>query len=218
MEAPIFKISEIFWSFQGEGCNVGMPAVFVRLSGCDLECPFCDEGGMLGSNPNPARMTAVQIREEVRRVSGKEFPNVIFTGGEPTMHMKRLVEQDALEDAFEGFYTMMESNGHFKVPSFIDWLTVSPKDDYFNSSRRDPNEFKFLMESTGEIYGKEFGLIFNLEDVTTEFPDTVIIVQPLTYDGNEKRSKMATEHALDLIKSGENMRLGTRLHVSTGER
>ena len=135
------------------------------------------------------------------------------------MHMKRKVEQEALETAFKGFYTMIESNGHFKVPDFIDWVTVSPKDDYFNGSQRPPDEFKFLMESTGEIYGKEFGLVFGVESIRKVFPDTTIIIQPITYDGNELKSQKATAYALTLVKnSNTNIRLGCRLHVITGEK
>ena len=72
------KINEIFYSLQGEGRNTGMAAVFVRFSGCNLRCSFCDtdhESGLM--------MSDEQIVAEV-----KKYPHaaiVVLTGGEPSL-------------------------------------------------------------------------------------------------------------------------------------
>ena len=67
------KINEIFYSLQGEGYYTGTPAVFIRFSGCNLKCPFCDtqhEEGKL--------MTDGEILEEVGKYPAA---TVILTGG-----------------------------------------------------------------------------------------------------------------------------------------
>ena len=69
------RINEIFYSLQGEGYHTGIPAVFVRFSGCNLRCPFCDtqhEEGTLMSDED--------IAMEVAKYSTQV---VILTGGEP---------------------------------------------------------------------------------------------------------------------------------------
>ena len=71
------KINEIFYSLQGEGFHTGTPAVFIRFSGCNLKCPFCDtlhEEGVM--------MTDDEIMAEVLRYPATM---VILTGGEPSL-------------------------------------------------------------------------------------------------------------------------------------
>ena len=94
------KINEIFYSLQGEGYHTGTPAVFIRFSGCNLKCDFCDtrheEGEM---------MTDEDIVNEI----GK-YPAVmvILTGGEPSLWI-----DDAFIDLLHhaGKYVCIETNG-----------------------------------------------------------------------------------------------------------
>ena len=71
------KINEIFYSLQGEGFHTGTPAVFVRFSGCNLKCSFCDtqhESGVMMSDD-----------DIVAEVSPYPSTMVILTGGEPSL-------------------------------------------------------------------------------------------------------------------------------------
>lgn len=110
------KINEIFYSLQGEGYHTGTPAVFIRFSGCNLRCPFCDtrheEGRM---------MSDAEILAEVCRYPATF---VILTGGEPSLWIDQpLIEQ--LHRA--GKYICIETNGTHPLPEGIDWVTCSPK-------------------------------------------------------------------------------------------
>lgn len=111
------KINEIFYSLQGEGFHTGTPAVFVRFSGCNLRCPFCDtqhEDGRL--------MTDEAIVEEVNRHPARM---VVLTGGEPGLWIDETLV-DALHGA--GKYVCIETNGTCTLPANLDWVTCSPKE------------------------------------------------------------------------------------------
>ena len=112
------KINEIFYSLQGEGFHTGTPAVFVRFSGCNLRCPFCDtqhEEGCL--------MTDDEILAEVQKHPARL---VVLTGGEPSLWIDReFVER--LHDA--GRFVSIETNGTRPLPDNIDWVTCSPKSE-----------------------------------------------------------------------------------------
>ena len=74
----MYKINEIFYSLQGEGYYSGTPAVFVRFSGCNLSCTFCDTQHQPG--------TMMSLQEIVQEVN--KYPNVplvVLTGGEPSL-------------------------------------------------------------------------------------------------------------------------------------
>lgn len=111
------KINEIFRSLQGEGANTGCSAVFVRFSGCNLKCPFCDtkhqDGEWLSDEDIIARV--------------KEHPSelVVLTGGEPSLW----IDSDFIRQLKEavGRKICIETNGTHPLPSGIDWITLSPK-------------------------------------------------------------------------------------------
>lgn len=114
----MYRVNEIFYSLQGEGRHTGRAAVFVRFSGCNLHCPFCD------TDFNAYRlMTAADIVDAIRQWRSCGF--VVLTGGEPSLQIdESLVE--VLHQ--EGFYVAVETNGTHALPSDVDWVTWSPKD------------------------------------------------------------------------------------------
>src|ERR1700712_1734369 len=74
-------ISEIFYSLQGEGELTGVPSVFVRTSGCNLRCNWCDTP-YASWNPVGETMSVEQIAVEVERHPAR---HVVITGGEPML-------------------------------------------------------------------------------------------------------------------------------------
>lgn len=111
------KINEIFYSLQGEGHHTGYPSVFIRFSGCNLNCPFCDtqhESGMMMDDE-----TIIQA------VKLYKADWIVLTGGEPAMHIDE--EFIHLLRRATGKKVAIETNGTFPLPKGIDWITVSPK-------------------------------------------------------------------------------------------
>src|SRR5471032_2707742 len=80
-------VSEIFYSIQGEGELAGIPSVFVRASGCNLRCTWCDTP-YASWNPQGEDVTVAEI---ARQVAEHRTRHVVITGGEP-MIMPEIVE------------------------------------------------------------------------------------------------------------------------------
>lgn len=117
------KINEIFYSVQGEGFHAGIPAVFIRFSGCNLKCPFCDTNHFTGNE-----MSVSDIIEEITKYPARL---IIITGGEPSLFLTdELVNK--LHD--KGKYVAVETNGTNKLPSSVDWVTLSPKDNFVKNA------------------------------------------------------------------------------------
>lgn len=116
MKDNTLRINEIFYSIQGEGYWTGTPMVFVRLSGCNLRCPFCDT-----DHASFTLMTPAEIMAEVMK-----YPtcHVVITGGEPSLQSLDLLV-DMLHD--RGRTVHIETNGTNPLPETLDWITCSPK-------------------------------------------------------------------------------------------
>ena len=115
---PMRKINEIFLSLQGEGCHTGVPSIFIRFSGCNLHCGFCDTDHLQGE-----WMTDESIIDQVKQFDAAQ---IVLTGGEPALQtdhefIKKLKEATRLRIA-------IETNGTHPLPEGIDWITVSPKE------------------------------------------------------------------------------------------
>lgn len=114
------KVNEIFYSLQGEGNFTGTPAIFIRLSGCNLTCDFCDT-----RHYDSMSMTEEEIISEVSKYPAR---HVVITGGEPTLQLTpSLINK--LHSA--GKFVQIETNGTRPLTDgldfLIDWVTVSPK-------------------------------------------------------------------------------------------
>jgi len=110
------KINEIFYSLQGEGRRAGQPTVFIRLSGCDLTCGFCDTEFESGKEMNDE-----ELLNEVLKYNAEW---VTWSGGEPMMQLK---EETVNKFREAGLKQSIETNGNHRIPFELDWVVCSPK-------------------------------------------------------------------------------------------
>jgi 7-carboxy-7-deazaguanine synthase len=121
-DAEGLPINELFCSLQGEGELAGVPSVFVRTSGCNLRCWFCDSYHT-SWEPTGAWRSVEDIIDEVR--SHEAADHVVLTGGEPMIHEQSV---DLLEELAEyGYHTTVETNGTIYREAPIDLASISPK-------------------------------------------------------------------------------------------
>jgi 7-carboxy-7-deazaguanine synthase len=113
------KIAEIFYSIQGEGIFVGVPSVFVRTSGCNLRCTWCDTP-YTSWNPEGEELSVAQV---VDRVSKLGSSHVVITGGEPMI----APEIAALTAAIGFAHITIETAGTVYRRVRCDLMSISPK-------------------------------------------------------------------------------------------
>jgi len=116
------QISEIFYSLQGEGELTGVPSVFVRTSGCNLRCSWCDTP-YASWKPEGKSLPVAQILEQIKKYPAR---HCVLTGGEP-MIAKGIHELAAGLRA-EGYHITLETAGTI-APAGIacDLASISPK-------------------------------------------------------------------------------------------
>lgn len=192
------KVNEIFYSLQGEGYYTGTPAVFLRLSGCNLTCPFCDTRHQSGKE-----RTVESVVEEI-----SSFPSrhLVVTGGEPAMQLTEEIV-DRFHEA--GFFVQIETNGTLPVPGNIDWITCSPKSREVAPERID--EIKLLYKDDG---GDDERCRHNLR-----IPAKVYCLQPLDSSAmkdsdrmNARNNAVCLASCISYIKEHPQWRLSLQTH------
>jgi 7-carboxy-7-deazaguanine synthase len=138
------RISEIFHSIQGEGKLLGVPSVFVRVSGCNLRCVWCDTPYASWTPDGPT----MEVDEIVRRVEVYRCDHVVLTGGEP-MIMPEVVELAArLRRGPTGMrHLTIETAGTVFKDIECDLASVSPKLSNSTPRAREGGRFAELHES-----------------------------------------------------------------------
>lgn len=142
-----YDLVEIFESLQGEGRNSGRPAVFVRFSGCNLSCPWCDT--------DVRRRFSLPLDELMREVSVCRARSVVLTGGEPTLVAGMEAFVAALKTA--GFWVAVETNGTNGLDdapwlAFVDYVACSPKLEFPDRLRLErADEVRVVASSTAAV-------------------------------------------------------------------
>lgn len=204
----ILKITEIFPSIQGEGLRQGENTLFIRLSGCNLKCSFCDTKYAWKEGK---KYSTSQVLEEIKTLKLR-FPTqwVCLTGGEPlAQDVSELVK--GLKE--EGFKVQVETNATFYRPLSVDWYSISPKPDKYNYQpeyREKAREVKIVLTKN-----LDFELIRRLRK---KFPEsTPILLQP------QSNRKWSMELGLKLLRqaltAGQiNIKISIQLHKIFGLR
>jgi organic radical activating enzyme len=111
---------EHFFTIQGEGYYQGNAAYFVRLGGCDVQCPWCDVKESWEADVH----TKYSVDEIVAWVKEAEAKLVVITGGEPSIY-----DLTALSTAFheENIQVNIETAACYPLRGHLDWITISPK-------------------------------------------------------------------------------------------
>lgn len=107
-------IVHIFPTIQGEGPFSGWPAIFVRLAGCNLQCPWCDTD----YTSNRQVMDIKSIKERISELSEGRYPLVVITGGEPfRQNIGILINRLVIEE----YFVQIESNGSLPPPNHVNF-------------------------------------------------------------------------------------------------
>ncbi len=122
--AGFYQLNEHFWSIQGEGEHAGRTAVFLRLQGCPVGCPWCDS--KLTWYAGGTRLHVDEVLAIVQGYPASEL--LVVTGGEPLIHDLDVL-LGALHGAFPERETHLETSGAFGFKGDLrpGWVTLSPK-------------------------------------------------------------------------------------------
>ncbi len=153
---PKIKLCEVFKSIQGEGPNTGIPSIFIRFFGCNLQCTWCDT--KYSWHPNFAEYKEFNLEEIIKKILDfGDVQNIVFTGGEPSLFQKEI---KLIVDKLLGCHSRVGGNPGQKI-------LISKKD----TPRHVPT---FELETNGS---------FPIED---NFWNTINISPKLKNSGNKK--------------------------------
>ena len=184
-----YKVNEIFYSAQAEGRNAGRAAAFVRFSGCNLNCPFCDT-----NHEASMEMTAAEIDMVVAKLA-PAGAMVVFTGGEPTLQLS----DD--EELCKGRFRAIETNGIIPAPRWIDWVTISPKTEIPDCNLFRANEIKMLYGWQNEARMKRVEAIVAPRAI-------LLYAQPIA----DEKGNFAVDEVVDFVKRNPAWRLSLQWH------
>lgn len=217
------KIAEIFYSIQGEGTLAGVPSLFIRTSGCNLRCVWCDTPYTSWS-PEGCHMSPAEILSEVR---GHRASHVVVTGGEPMIADSIVELTRSLKEL--DLHITIETAGTVYKPVACDLMSISPK--LANSTphereggrwaaqhdrlRYQPGVLKKLMSDY--LYQLKFVVASPedlpeiesfIRDLNADRSRVLLMPEGITAEAISERARWLTE-----ICKRENLRYSPRLHI-----
>ncbi len=184
-------VNEIFYSLQGEGGRMGEASIFIRLTGCNLNCDFCDTSFDAGIKMN--------LTEILNHIAGYKTRWIIWTGGEPTLQLT-----DEILQFFKnyGYKQAIESNGSLPLSSLLDYTVCSPKGTGLYAKHINPkvNEIRIPMRENGPIPSEK------------ELPEADFYFLSPIFEEEESQTRKNIQYCVDRIKSDPFWRLSLQMH------
>ena len=190
----MYKINEIFHSLQGEGYHSGTPALFVRFSGCNLRCVFCDTQHQSGS-----LMSSQEIVDEVNKYPSA--PLLVLTGGEPSLFINEAFVEELKQKTVKRI--AIETNGTRPIPSNLDWVTLSPK-SAFRGGDMEPCMLTRCDELKVVYLGQDLA---QYDAIEAQYR----FLQPCFVE-NEEQRKANMKACVEAVKANPNWRLSLQIH------
>ncbi|MFC0444170.1 7-carboxy-7-deazaguanine synthase QueE [Pseudidiomarina halophila] len=216
----LYPVNELFETIQGEGVYTGTPAIFLRLQGCPVGCPWCDtqhtwvksadaevDAQTMLSKTEPSSAWAELNAQQLLQLfteQGFQAKHVVITGGEPAMYDLRELGE-VLEQA--GYQLQIETSGTFALQlTAATWVTVSPKLDMPGGYLVRPD----CMQRANEIkhpiaMQKHIDALDNLLQRCPPRSEAIISLQPIS------QRPRATQLAIETCIA-RNWRLSVQLH------
>lgn len=190
----MYRINEIFYSLQGEGFHTGTPVVFVRFSGCNLRCTFCDTQHQTGE--------MFSLQEIVNEVNNYSIaPLLVLTGGEPSLFIDEAFVAELKQKT--GKKIAIETNGTRPLPTNLDWVTFSPK-TAFEGGDLEPCVLTHCDELKVVYLGQDLAQYDGIEAKYR-------FLQPCFVEDSEQR-KANMQACVEAVKRHPNWRLSLQIH------
>lgn len=213
-DGQTLDVHSIFYTIQGEGPHTGKPAVFIRLAGCNLQCPGCDTD----YTSNREQLSVQEIMHRVKLayepVTEHHTPLIVITGGEPfRQNLERLVEGLILYHRVQ-----IETNGTLPIPDhnafrYAD-IVCSPKTGKVHRSvELNARCFKYVLHH--ESMNKEDGLpVFALDhsaspEVARPNGELPIYIQPMDCKDEEINKLNMAAVLASCLKFGYTLQIQT---------
>lgn len=229
---------EIFYSIQGEGKSMGKPAIFIRLSLCNLHCTWCDTDYTWNWKSTPFTHDNDKIEGYTKYDKDewildtdtnhiinevKKFPckRIIITGGEPLMQQKELVDL-LTRLKTDGYFIEIETNGTLAIKAdlydLIDQINVSPKLSNSNNElklrikKSALSQFSNSSKSTFKFVVDTPQDLEEIEKIITEYsiPSNKVYLMP---QGTKSEILKKKQHWLIDICKEKGFNFSDRLHI-----
>lgn len=199
----VLKISEIFYSIQGEGLYTGTPSIFIRFAGCNLNCIFCDTPQRDTINSELSPIQVIEVVEHVAQTK-KKCRRVVLTGGEPGYQSLSALTQLCQLLHEKEYIIAIETNGTLPLPLLdLDWITVSPKTPVDKLWLSGAHEIKIILAKN-----------MPLPNLGTKFCNAIKFVQPMA-DKNILNMENI-EWCVNIVRQNPGWRLSMQLHKIIG--